>query len=149
MRNYQKLTLVTAILGSVIPVFGLFLYFFVNSIIGIPLLALVLGSALIGAFITIAINIGAIVAAFKIKNTWRVLNIFSLFSSPNSLAWCDTRRQAIQNPHPVRKTSQYPGRSNKLKAMPLIKASKIRKGKSSGIFEFFRESPSLKWGLSA
>ena len=69
MRNYQKLTLVTAILGSVIPVFGLFLYFFVNSIIGIPLLALVLGSALIGAFITIAINIGAIVAAFKIKNT--------------------------------------------------------------------------------
>jgi hypothetical protein len=69
MRSYQKLTLVTAILGSVIPVFGLFLYFFVNSLLGIPLLALVLGSALIGAFITIAINIGAIVAAFKIKNT--------------------------------------------------------------------------------
>ena len=69
MRKYQKLTLVTAILGSIIPVFGLFLYFFVNSFIGIPILALVLGSALIGAFITIAINIGAIVAAFKIKNT--------------------------------------------------------------------------------
>jgi hypothetical protein len=69
MRRYQKLTLVTAILGSIIPVFGLFLYFFVNSFIGIPILALVLGSALIGAFITIAINIGAIVAAFKIKNT--------------------------------------------------------------------------------
>ena len=69
MRKYQKLTLVTAILGSIIPVFGLFLYFFVNSFIGIPILALVLGSALIGAFITIAINIGAIIAAFKIKNT--------------------------------------------------------------------------------
>jgi hypothetical protein len=69
MRKYQKLTLVTAILGSIIPVFGLILYFFVNSFIGIPILALVLGSALIGAFITIAINIGAIVAAFKIKNT--------------------------------------------------------------------------------
>jgi hypothetical protein len=69
MRNYQKLTLVTAILGSIIPVVGLFLYFFVNSLIGIPLLALVLGGALIGALITIAINIGAIVAAFKIKNT--------------------------------------------------------------------------------
>jgi hypothetical protein len=69
MRNYQKLTLVTAILGSIIPVVGLFLYFLVNSFIGIPILALVLGGALIGAVITIAINIGAIVAAFKIKNT--------------------------------------------------------------------------------
>lgn len=69
MKNYQKLTIITAILGLIIPFIGLFLYFFINSIIGIPLLALFVGWALLIAVGIIAINIGAIVAAFKIKNT--------------------------------------------------------------------------------
>lgn len=69
MKNYQKLTIITAILGLIIPFIGLFLYFFINSIIGIPLLALFVGWALLIAVGIIAINIGAIVAAFRIKNT--------------------------------------------------------------------------------
>jgi Na+/melibiose symporter-like transporter len=69
LKNYQKLTIITAILGLILPFIGLFLYFFINSIIGIPLLALFVGWAMLIAVGIIAINIGAIVAAFKIKNT--------------------------------------------------------------------------------
>ena len=69
MKNYQKLTIITAILGMIIPFIGLFLYFFINSFIGIPILALVVGWALLIAVAIIAINVGAIVAAFKLKNT--------------------------------------------------------------------------------
>ncbi len=69
MKGYQKLTIITAILGLIIPFIGLFLYFLINSFIGIPILALFVGWALLIAIAIIAINIGAIVAAFKLKNT--------------------------------------------------------------------------------
>ena len=69
MKNYQKLTIVTAILGLIIPLIGIALYFLINSFVGIPILALVVGWALLIAVGIVAINIGAIVAAFKIKNT--------------------------------------------------------------------------------
>ncbi len=69
MKNYQKLTIITAILGMIIPLIGLSLYFLINSFIGIPLLALFVGGALLIAAAIIAINIGAIVAVFKLKNT--------------------------------------------------------------------------------
>jgi hypothetical protein len=69
MKGYQKLTIITAILGLIIPFIGLFLYFLINSFIGIPILALFVGWALLIAIAIIAINIGAIVAAFKVKNT--------------------------------------------------------------------------------
>jgi hypothetical protein len=68
MKGFQKLTIITAILGMVIPFIGLFLYFLINSFIGIPILALFVGWALLIAIAIIAINIGAIVAAFKVKN---------------------------------------------------------------------------------
>jgi hypothetical protein len=68
MKNYQKLTLITVILGLVIPLFGIFLYFFVNSLIGIPVLGLVFGGALLIAILIIAINIAGLISAFKIKN---------------------------------------------------------------------------------
>ncbi len=69
MKGYQKLTIITSILGLIIPFIGLFLYFLINSFIGIPILALFVGWALLIAIAIIAINVGAIVAAFKIKNT--------------------------------------------------------------------------------
>ena len=69
MKGYQKLTIITAALGLVIPFIGLFLYFFINSLIGLPILGLFLGGALIVAIIIIAINIGSIFVAFKLKNT--------------------------------------------------------------------------------
>ena len=68
MKTYQKLTLITVILGLIIPLFGLFLYFFVNSLIGIPILGLVFGGALLVAILIIAVNIAGLIAAFKIKN---------------------------------------------------------------------------------
>jgi len=69
MKSYQKLTLVTVILGLIIPFLGLFAYFFINSLIGIPLLGLVFGSALLVGILIIVINIAGLIAAFKIKNT--------------------------------------------------------------------------------
>jgi len=68
MKNYQKLTIITAILGLIIPFIGIFLYMLINSVIGIPILALFVGWALLIAVGIIAVNIGAIVAAFKVKN---------------------------------------------------------------------------------
>ena len=68
MKGYQKLTIITAILGLIIPFIGLFLYFLINSFVGIPILALFVGWALLIAIAIIAINVGAIVAAFKVKN---------------------------------------------------------------------------------
>ena len=69
MKSYQKLTLVTVILGLIIPLLGLFAYFYINSLIGIPLLGLVFGSALLVGILIIVINIAGLIAAFKIKNT--------------------------------------------------------------------------------
>jgi hypothetical protein len=60
MKAYQKLTLITVILGLIIPLFGLFLYFFVNSLIGIPLLGLVFGGALLIAILIIIINVAGL-----------------------------------------------------------------------------------------
>ena len=68
MKGYQKLTIITAILGLIIPFIGIFLYMLINSVIGIPILALFVGWALLIAVGIIAINVGAIVAAFKLKN---------------------------------------------------------------------------------
>ena len=44
------------------------MYFLINSFVGIPILALFVGWALLIAIAIIAINVGALVAAFKIKN---------------------------------------------------------------------------------
>lgn len=68
MKGYQKLTIITAILGLIIPFIGLLLYFLINSFFGIPILALFVGWALLIAIAIIGINVGAIITAFKIKN---------------------------------------------------------------------------------
>jgi hypothetical protein len=69
MRLFQKLTLVTAILGLVIPLLGVVAYVFINSIIGIPVLALFLGGIMLIAVLIIAINAAALFVAFYLKNT--------------------------------------------------------------------------------
>ena len=69
MKSYQKLTLITAILGLIVPLLGVFAYVFINSLTGIPILAFFLGTAILIAVIIIATNIAAIVVAFYIKNT--------------------------------------------------------------------------------
>jgi len=69
VKLYHKLTLITAIVGLVVPLLGLFAYVFMNSLTGIPVLALFLGTAVLIAVVIIAINIASIVVAFYIKNT--------------------------------------------------------------------------------
>ena len=69
MKLYQKLTLITAILGLIVPLLGVFVYVFINSVTGIPVLALFLGTAVLIAIVIIAINIAALVVVFYIKNT--------------------------------------------------------------------------------
>jgi hypothetical protein len=69
MKLYRKLTLITAILGLVIPLLGVFAYVFINSMTGIPVLALFLGTAVLIAIVIIAINVAAIVVVFYIANT--------------------------------------------------------------------------------
>ena len=68
MKLYQKLTLITAILGLIVPLVGVFVYVFINSLTGIPVLALFLGTAVLIAIVIIAINIAAIIVVFYIKN---------------------------------------------------------------------------------
>jgi hypothetical protein len=69
MKLYQKLTLITAILGLIVPLVGVFAYLFINNLTVIPILALFLGTAVLIAVVIIAINIAALVIVFYIKNT--------------------------------------------------------------------------------
>jgi hypothetical protein len=69
MKLYQKLTLITAILGLILPLLGVFAYVFVNSLTGIPVLALFLGTTVLIAIVIIAINVAAIVVVFYTANT--------------------------------------------------------------------------------
>ena len=69
MKLYQKLTLITAILGLVVPLLGVSAYVVINSLTGIPVLALFLGTAVLIAIVIIAINIVGIVVVFYIANT--------------------------------------------------------------------------------
>ena len=75
MKLFQKLTLITAILGLIIPLLGVVAYVFINSIIGIPVLALFLGGIMLIAVLIIAINAAALFVAFYLKNT-KVVGIF-------------------------------------------------------------------------
>jgi hypothetical protein len=69
VKLFQKLTLITAILGLIIPLLGVVAYVFINSIIGIPVLALFLGGIMLIAVLIIAINGAALFVAFYLKNT--------------------------------------------------------------------------------
>jgi hypothetical protein len=69
VKLFQKLTLITAILGLIIPLLGVVAYVFINSIIGIPVLALFLGGIVLIAILIIAINAAALFVAFYLKNT--------------------------------------------------------------------------------
>ena len=69
MKGYQKLTLITAILGLVVllPIIVGYVYF--NSLIGFPILGLFLGGILLHVFVLLLINAASLYVAFRIKNT--------------------------------------------------------------------------------
>ncbi len=69
VKGYQKLTLITAILGLVIlvPIVAGYAYF--NSLIGFPILGLFLGGLLLHVFLLIVVNVASLYVAFRIKKT--------------------------------------------------------------------------------
>ncbi len=69
MKGYQKLALITAILGLVVLVPIIVGYVYVNSLIGFPVLGLFLGGILLHVFLLIIVNAASLYVAFRIKNT--------------------------------------------------------------------------------
>ena len=69
MKLYQKLALITAILGLValVPIVVGFAY--VNSLIGFPILGLFVGGVLLHVFLLIIVNLASLYITFKVKNT--------------------------------------------------------------------------------
>ena len=69
MKGYQKLTLITAILGLVILVPIIVGYVYINNLIGFPVLGFFLGGVLLHVFLLIIVNASSLYVAFRIKNT--------------------------------------------------------------------------------
>lgn len=69
MKGYQKLTLITAILGLVVlvPIVAGYIYF--NMLIGFPILGLLLGGILLHVFVLLVTNAASLYTAFRIKST--------------------------------------------------------------------------------
>jgi hypothetical protein len=74
MKLYKKLTLINTILGITVCIIILLIYFFINSLIGIPLLGLFLGGTILHVLILLFINLAGIVSIFYIKNI-RIMGI--------------------------------------------------------------------------
>jgi hypothetical protein len=68
VKLYQKLAVLTAILGLVLLVPIVVGFAYVNSLIGLPILGLFLGGALLHVFLLIAVNLAALYIAFRVKN---------------------------------------------------------------------------------
>ena len=69
MKGYQKLALITAILGLVVLVPIIVGYVYFNSLIGFPILGLFLGGILLHVFVLLLVNAASLYVAFRIKNT--------------------------------------------------------------------------------
>jgi hypothetical protein len=69
VKGYQKLTLITAILGLVVLVPIIVGYVYFNSLIGFPILGLFLGGILLHVFVLLLVNAASLYVAFRIENT--------------------------------------------------------------------------------
>ena len=69
MKDYQNLTLITAILGLVVLVPIIVGYVYFNSLIGFPILGLFLGGILLHVFVLLLVNAASLYVAFRIENT--------------------------------------------------------------------------------
>ena len=65
MKGYQKLTLITAILGLVVLVPIIVGYVYFNSLIGFPILGLFLGGILLHVFVLLLVNAANLYVAFR------------------------------------------------------------------------------------
>lgn len=68
MKLYKKITLLSVILGFVILVPIVVVYFFINNFVGIPFLGFFLGGFILHMVILILINAACFYTAFVLKN---------------------------------------------------------------------------------
>jgi hypothetical protein len=68
VKGFQKITLVTSILGLVILVPVIVGYGYANSLIGIPILGLFLGGLILHVILLIVVNLASLYVAFKMQN---------------------------------------------------------------------------------
>jgi hypothetical protein len=69
VKGYQKLTLITAIVGLAVLVPIVIGYVYFNSLIGFSILGLFLGGILLHVFVLLLVNAASLFVAFRIKNT--------------------------------------------------------------------------------
>lgn len=68
MKTYQKLALITAILGLVVLVTIIAGFAYVNILIGFPILGFFIGGFLLHVFLLVVVNAGSFFVTFKVKN---------------------------------------------------------------------------------
>ena len=68
MKPYQKLTLITTILSLIVPLSLIFIYFFIDSIMKIPILGVFIANAVLISVEIIAIKLVGLFIVFFIKN---------------------------------------------------------------------------------
>ena len=99
MKGYQKLTMITAILGLVVLVPIIVGYVYFNSLIGFPILGLFLGGILLHVFVLLIVNAASLYVAFRIKNPKMagillivcavvILAAATYFGIPSSVLFC-------------------------------------------------------------
>jgi hypothetical protein len=69
MQLYQKITLITTILSLIVPLSVIFVYFFIDSLIEIPIVGYFLADAVLISVEIIAIKLAGLFIVFYIKNT--------------------------------------------------------------------------------
>ena len=68
MKSYQKLTLITTILSLIVPLSVIFIYFFVDSLMNIPIVGIFIADALFISVEIIVIKLAGLFIVFYIKN---------------------------------------------------------------------------------
>ena len=94
MKGYQKLTLISAILGLVVLVPIIVGYVYFNSLIGFPILGLFLGGILLHVFVLLLVNTASLYVAFRIKNT-KMAGILLIVCGVVILAAADLLRNSV------------------------------------------------------
>ena len=87
MKGYQKLTLITAILGLIVLVPIILGYVYFNSLIGFSILGLFLGGILLHVFVLLIVNSASLYVAFRIKNM-KIAGILLIVCAVVILAEC-------------------------------------------------------------
>ena len=68
MLLYQKITLITTILSLIVPLSVIFIYFFIDSILKIPILGVFISDAVLISVEIIIIKLAGLFTVFFIKN---------------------------------------------------------------------------------